>query len=236
MKIIKKIKNQYHKVLRYHRKYEVTRLYKIKKDCDKLWYGNTYGGFFVHPNLLNKESIVYSFGIGEDISFDLDVIQKHNCQVYGFDPTPKSINWIHTQKTPENFHFQDYGINVTTGQVLFHLPKNTDYVSGSVLSHNNVSEHNTVEVQMKSIEAILQETGHMQIDVLKMDIEGSEYDVIESILNTDIKIGQILIEFHERFFEDGFQRTKRAIKLLESSGYILFGVSESREELSFILK
>jgi hypothetical protein len=80
------------------------------------------------------------------------------------------------------------------------------------------------------------ELGHQYIDVLKMDIEGSEYDVIASILNSNIKVGQLLVEFHHRFFNDGFQRNKSAIKLLQSKGYVLFAISESGEELSFILK
>ena len=34
--------------------------------CNYVWYGNTYGGFNVCPELINKNSIIYSFGIGED--------------------------------------------------------------------------------------------------------------------------------------------------------------------------
>jgi glycosyltransferase involved in cell wall biosynthesis len=45
----------------------------------KQWYGNNYGGFFICPEFLNSNSIVYSFGIGEDISFDQAVIYSHNC-------------------------------------------------------------------------------------------------------------------------------------------------------------
>lgn len=48
---------------------------KVQTRCKKIWYGNGYGGFYVNPDLLNSSSIVYSIGIGEDISFDLDVIK-----------------------------------------------------------------------------------------------------------------------------------------------------------------
>jgi hypothetical protein len=47
----------------------------------KKWYGNDYGGFFVAPAFINNHSIVYSFGIGEDVSFDESVIKHHNCKV-----------------------------------------------------------------------------------------------------------------------------------------------------------
>jgi hypothetical protein len=52
----------------------------------------------------------------------------------------------------------------------------------------------SIVVKMKSLADIMQFLGHKKIDVLKMDIEGLEYEIIESIVNSDIKIVQILIE------------------------------------------
>ena len=74
------------------------------------------------------------------------------------------------------------------------------------------------------------------IDVLKMDIEGSEYDVIEDILNSNISITQILVEFHDRLFENGYQKSIKVINALKLKGYEIFAVSESFEEVSFINK
>jgi len=45
----------------------------IERKGPKTWYGSPYGGFYVDPTLLDENSVVYSFGIGEDISFDLDI-------------------------------------------------------------------------------------------------------------------------------------------------------------------
>lgn len=198
------------------------------------WYGNTYGGFYVHPNVLNSKSIVYSFGIGEDISFDREIIKMHNCKVFGFDPTPKSIDWIKKEQLPSNFSFLEYGIDSRTDFVNFNLPINQDFVSGSTISHKNVDEKNMISVPMKSFSDITKELGHTHIDVLKMDIEGSEYHVIESILSSDVKIDQILIELHERFFEDGKLRNKRLLASFAAHGYKVFAVSDSLEEVSFI--
>jgi FkbM family methyltransferase len=203
----------------------------------KTWYGNKYGGFFVFQDLLNESSVVYSFGIGEDISFDESVINRHQCRVFGFDPTPKSIEWIkkHKQLSPR-FIFFDYGIGDKSGPVEFRLPKNPDHVSGSFVSQNNVSESNLIQVEMKSLNDIISELGHTQIDVLKMDIEGAEYQVLDSILNASIPINQLVVEFHDRFFEDGKLQTINAIKKLRDRGYEIFGISDSFQEVSFIKK
>jgi FkbM family methyltransferase len=198
------------------------------------WYGNVYGGFFVNPSLISSQSIVYSFGIGEDISFDRMMIEQHHCQLFAFDPTPKSIQWVKNQQLPQEFHFQEYGLATETGMAEFNLPANDQYVSGSLVSHQKVDATKKVSVPMKSFADIVNDLNHNQIDVLKMDIEGSEFDVLETILNSDVAINQLLIEFHERFFEDGRQRLKRALKLMKQHGYKVFGVSETYEEVSFI--
>lgn len=197
------------------------------------WYGNQYGGFYAIPELLNEYSIVYSMGIGEDISFDEAIIEQHGCKVFGFDPTPKSINWCRNTSLPQNFTFYDYGIANTTGRMRFYLPKIEHHVSGSIIDHNNVS-HQFVEVNMMSLRDIMKSLDHEKIDLLKMDIEGSEYEVIDDILKTDIQISQLAIEFHERFFKNGKEKTIRAIQNLKEKGYEISAVSNSFQEVSFV--
>jgi FkbM family methyltransferase len=204
--------------------------------CNKIWYGNNYGGFFVCPEFLNENSVVYSFGIGEDISFDEAIIKRHSCRVFGFDPTPKSIDWVKKQKLPVRFHFFEYGISNKTGSVDFYLPNNPEHVSGSATVQLNVNDKEKIIVKMKSLNDIVTELGHSHIDILKMDIEGTEYEVIEDILNSKISITQILIEFHDRFVENGMAKSMRAVKKFNDSGFEIFAISESFEEVSLINK
>ena len=206
----------------------------IEEKREKQWYGNGYGGFYVDPTLVPDQAIVYSFGIGEDISFDKAIISKHGCKVYGFDPTPKSINYVKNNETPEAFYFHPYGIGEKTEMVTFHLPKNKDHVSGSVYDHKLVDEHNSVEVLLKEFKEIVSELGHDHIDVLKMDIEGSEYVVMEGILKSGIPIKQILVETHERFFEDGKEKGKKFFKQLHDHGYRIFAISDTYQEISLV--
>jgi FkbM family methyltransferase len=204
--------------------------------CNYEFLGDSYGGFYVCPDLLNKNSIVYSFGIGENISFDKSIIEKYQCKVFGFDPTPKSIDWIHNQDLPDGFSFYEYGISEKTEVVNFYLPKNLDHVSGSVVKWSYLSPERCVQVQMKSLKDIVKELGHKNLDILKMDIEGSEYDVLNSIFDTDICINQILVEFHDRFFKNGKDKSINAVRHLKANGYEIFAVSETFDEVSFVRK
>jgi len=225
----------YRKILKIFRLY-FGNLKKLrpKLHVKKQWCGNQYGGFFITPNNLNENSVIYSFGIGEDISFDQELNSKFNCNIHMFDPTPKSIDWVKRQNLPINFKFYEYGLASETCLVDFFLPSNPNYVSGSMLIHKNVNIKSKVCVQMKSLTHICNELKHNHIDVLKMDIEGAEYDVIDSILSAGVRIDQILIEFHSRFFVNGVNKTNEAIDILEKNGYVTYAVSDSLEEISFI--
>ena len=215
---------------------EKTQHLKVIIKCSKSWYGNSYGGFYVNPELLNKDSIVYSFGIGNDISFDKKIMSKHGCKVYGFDPTPKSIAFIHSQKPNPLFVFYPFGISTKTGSEEFYLPKNKKGVSGSMAEHAYVDLYDKVTVEMKALSDIMQDLGHEHIDVLKIDIEGSEYDVVESILQLEVPIKQILIEFHDRFFDTEEYKSKNLVESLISKRYKIFAKSLSAEEISFIFE
>jgi hypothetical protein len=89
---------------------------------------------------------------------------------------------------------------------------------------------------MKSFRDIINQLGHKHIDILKIDIEGAEYDVIEDILNAKISINQILIEFHDRYVENGIMKTRQTVENLKNKGFIIFAVSDTYEEVSFIHK
>ncbi|WP_400075806.1 FkbM family methyltransferase [Winogradskyella sp. R77965] len=204
--------------------------------CKKKWHGNQYGGFYINPDIMNKDTIVYSFGIGEDISFDLSIIEHYGCKVFGFDPTPKSIKWIKDKTLPKEFSFNSYGIGNNNDEVDFFLPLNEDFVSGSIFNRRELDPKNRLKVQLKNIRTIAEELKHNHVNVLKMDIEGSEYEVIESLFEVDLNFEQILIEFHDRFFKDGVRRSKNAISFLNSKGYEIFAISDNFEEISFINK
>lgn len=201
------------------------------------WYGTSYGGFYVIPGLLRESSVIYSFGTGRDISFDTACIRKHGSVVHAFDPTPNSIEWIKSRKLPGSFHFHAYGISASgSGPAEFFLPANPRAISGSIVKHKEVDTTKSVKVLMKTFEDITRELNHTHIDVLKMDIEGAEYEVIDSILASPVTIDQILVEFHDRDFSLSEPRSKEAVKKLTEKDYLIFGRSSSYEEVSLIHK
>lgn len=80
----------------------------------------------------------------------------------------------------------------------------------------------------------MRELGHEAIDILKMDIEGAEYRVIDDMCHGGIWPTQVLVEFHHRFPGLGVRMTKAAIATLRGHGYEIFWGSDTGEEYGFI--
>ncbi|MGA9529284.1 MAG: FkbM family methyltransferase [Terriglobales bacterium] len=184
------------------------------------------------PSFLNRQSVVYSFGVGEDISFDRELIERWGVTVHAFDPTPRSIAWIGTQTLPGGFIFHPYGVAAEDGLRRFHAPRDPGLVSHTLLDRNASS--GAIEVPVQRLCTSMGELGHAAIDLLKMDIEGAEYEVVADLLACAADVRQLLIEFHHRWSEIGIDRTKAALRDLNAAGYRVFSVSASGEEYSFM--
>jgi FkbM family methyltransferase len=206
--------------------------YSIQVKCRKQHHGSRYGGWSVCPESIRSNSIVYSFGIGEDISFDLSLIEHFDVTVHAFDPTPRSISWVKSQQLPSQFKLFEYGIADYDGLARFFAPENPDHVSHTLVESNSVRL--AVELQVYKLKTIMSLLGHEKVNLLKMDIEGAEFGVVADLLASGIAVDQMLIEFHHRFKGIGPEKTKRAIERLNRSGYRIFHISPNGEEYSFV--
>ncbi len=201
--------------------------------CTKERFGSDYGGWDVATSHIDTHSIIYSFGIGEDATFDMALIDTFDVTIHAFDPTPRSIDWVKRQGFSDRFLMHEYGIAAFDGNVAFHPPENPDHVSHTLLNRPS-TKAKAISVPVKRLSTIMHELGHDRIDIFKMDIEGAEYDVIDDMWKSEILPQQILVEFHYRFPGVGIKKAKEAINRLRSMGYNLFSVSGSNEEFCFI--
>lgn len=192
-----------------------------------------YGDWSVAPEGLGKGSVVYSLGVGTDIALDLALIEHYGVEVHAFDPTQKSIAWVSSRQLPDAFHFHPHGVADYDGFAHFSPPVDPEMVSHTMLERPETADAALVG-QVYRLGTILQMLGHERIDLLKMDIEGAEYPVIEDLLTSGIEVHQLLVEFHHRFPNAGRPQTERAVALLQDAGYRIFSISPWGREYSFI--
>jgi hypothetical protein len=96
------------------------------------------------------------------------------------------------KSNPRNLRFYPIGLAAHTGVIEFSLPEDPGEGSYSLVREGREK----VSFECWNLSTIMHNNGDSHIDVLKMDIEGFEFDVIDQILTERIPIRQICVEFH----------------------------------------
>lgn len=195
--------------------------------CDDL--GTAYGHHAVLTSRLGPGSVVYSFGLGLDISFDLELIARSGARLWGFDPTPRSIAFVKAQALPPEFTLCEYGVAGHDGIVSFAAPDNPEHISHSVVARKGAT---MIDFPVKRLSTIMAALGHTRLDVLKLDVEGAEYDVLDEVLAQRMDIDQLLVEFHHQFATIPARRTADALQRMRAAGYRVFHVADNLREFS----
>ena len=209
--------------------------------------GTEYGGWDIPINAkLNEDSIVYYGGVGEDISFDLKLQDKYNCNIFLIDPTQRAIKHFEEVKNYYNnrsnflgniqpdyikhirdlnpdftkFTYINKGLHNKKDTLKFYKQTNPDYVSQSLVPNMFGQDYDEVEVD--TIKNIMQNYKHDKIDLLKLDIEGSEIDVLNQMLDDKIYPKYLCIEFDLLIKKkDPQQLTQKIVQRLQENNYII---------------
>ena len=149
---------------------ELRNLLRIKKinDCDFIRMGNTNDGGYIMLDWIYKNGIAYSFGINDDVSWDLSMATC-DYDVFMYDHTIPAL-------PQENIHFHFFreGIAGKTSQPT-NMPMDT--LENFIIRNQHMTNRNMI---------------------LKMDVEGAEWDVLDSV-STNImeQFDQVIIELHK---------------------------------------
>ncbi|GFN87945.1 methyltransferase-like protein 24 [Plakobranchus ocellatus] len=166
------------------------------------------------PYIVKSPCLVYSFGIAWDYSFD-DAMVAHGCEVHSFDP---SMNLKDHQRS-NNSYF--YAIGLASYNTNNFQPRRDIYVKKPQVW------------KVRTLSAIKKMLGHEErtIDVLKLDIEGYEWTVLENLMESGQldNVRQFSLEFH--LFRDfpakvdyvNFYKSYTALR--EDYGFLEYSVS-----------
>ena len=137
--------------------------------------------------------VVYSFGSDGNDIFEKGVLQAN--------PNCEIHVFDPTSKPVSDYNFHEYGL----------CAKGDSFQAGGKT------------YPCKSLEAIFKELNHPYVTILKMDVEGGEWDVFRDVSWGKLNVGQILVEFHD-------QRGERSLhtlihdyfEKLENAGFYMF--------------
>lgn len=166
------------------------------------------------------------------------MIAKYGTIHHGWDPTPTAEDFFNKKAPPAGFVFHKYGLGVKDGVTEVKLPVGHGD-SWTISEYTKPAQKNkVVPIEIRRMETLLKLGGHEEIAILKIDIEGAEFEVIRDwkAKKYSPPTHQILIEFHERYFKDTNRRWKSlvadAVEEMKSIGFAL--VHHKSHEYTFV--
>jgi FkbM family methyltransferase len=180
--------------------------------------GTAYGGWYCLPSGLAPGAVALCAGAGEDVSFDVLLNTRFKARVICVDPTPRAIDHVRALLDaaaravpmpieggpatyaldgldPARFEFLPVALWSADGSLRLYAPRDPGHVSHSATNLQGTREF--IEVPAARIETLLAPRGIAELALLKLDIEGAEYAVIDALLAGSLRPAQLLVEFDE---------------------------------------
>lgn len=128
---------------------------------------------------MGRECVIYSFGIQFESSFEEGFLERTGCEIWGYDYSVSEFGQqLKGAERKSRAHFTQAGIGGTTDE--------------------------SEDPPFYSIQDLMDMNGHDRVDVLKMDIEGAEFETMASLVKFfgrgEVPVGQFMVEIH---LEDG---------------------------------
>lgn len=206
------------------------RAFRVRSSVPRRWVGTSYGSWALPDAVLHPDAVCYLAGVGEDVSFDLALIDDCNCEVHAFDPVPESVRFAEGVEQP-NWHFHPYGLWSQDTTLRF-----ADHPIDGYVSRSATDMHGTgsgLELAVRSLPSVMAELGHDHIDLLKLSVEGSEYELIDAMLACGVPVRSVCVEFAQ---PASLERIRGGVHALTGAGYELvdFGIKPFNWKATFL--
>ncbi|MGI8511704.1 MAG: FkbM family methyltransferase [Solirubrobacteraceae bacterium] len=190
---------------------------------DLVTIGDTgYGGWTVPGALLGPDSVCYLAGVGEDITFDLGVIARFGATVDAFDPVPEaSVHVAQAARYEPRLRFHPVGLWSSDTTLHFSEPKVAGFVSRSATDMHGTG--GGLGLPVRSIRSLMGELGHDHIDLLKISVEGSEYEILDHVLEEGVDVRGLCVEYAQPASEP--EAPIRSVARLGKAGFDLVAAS-----------
>ncbi len=197
------------------------------------YLGTQYGGWVVDIDSIKDGDTIICGGAGEDISFEEALMRDRNIKIVEVDPTEKSHRFMEGKlKQHSNIELIKSAIEKDgVESITLYKNSNPDHVSESVFnSHQSVVNNGTsYEAPCVSIKTLREKYNP---SFIKIDIEGSEYNVIDELIG----VKQVCIEFHHHCIPSKTSKdTNEIVTKFINAGYQVID-NRNLHEITFLLK
>lgn len=150
---------------------------------------------------LGPDSIVFDLG-GFQGDWSSDIYSRYLCKIHLFEPMPSYADSIRKRfRLNDAISIHQFGLGNSDFDTQLSL--------GAESSSQFIKADNMIGVKIKNIKSFIDENRIERIHLMKINIEGGEYDLLEFMLDTDLVsiVDNLQIQFHH-FIPDAIQRMK----------------------------
>ena len=171
--------------------------------------------------------------LGANIGFYTLIASRivgENGKVFSFEPTPSTFQTLKKNIKENNFSniviAEDNAVSNVSGVAHFKVTEGSE-----MNSVTNSNDESTISVKKISLDKYFSNIDHNKIDLIKMDIEGQEYNALLGMkkINLNNKSLKIIFEFHRQALKNNNQSGEEIFNLLSSYGFKIFTVLERGE-------
>ncbi len=151
-------------------------------------------GHHFYPQIVNQNSLIVDLGANKG-DFSVEINHSFGCRCYALEASP-----ITFKRIPENPRILKFNLAVCgkNGPITLHISPNSEAntIVSEIKNGGEFAEAVTVDGTM--LEDFLANNEINAIDILKMDIEGAEIEVLDSMSDDALRnVRQITVEFHQ---------------------------------------
>lgn len=179
----------------------------------------------------NHSPVVIDVGCGSVAELSRYMVKNYGAKCYAVDPTRKHAQALLEIAKASDSHivYLPLAVSAQSGRMRFNESASNE--SGSLLAgHRNVlqDEIQSYEVEAVCLKELAARVGCSTIDLLKLDLEGAEYAILEQpTLEVLAPFKQIFVEFHDHcLVEKTREDTLACVRRMAGLGFRNFTLND----------
>ena len=172
------------------------------------------------PRGVDSNSVVLDLGANHG-SFSDKMQRYFGCFCHAIEASP--ILWRQLDETRQ-YNVYNYAVTDQNGMLEFNI--STEDMGSSILGITETNRVDTVDVEGIRLDSFLDKYGIERVDLLKIDIEGAEVGMFDSLSDEFIQqVPQITVEFHDFCNVTPESEVQRISQRLKKLGFCYFRMS-----------
>jgi FkbM family methyltransferase len=158
--------------------------------------GSQACGWVVPVDLIDSSWTCWCVGAGPDVTFDLALVERFGARVRSFDPFHVFREMAEGEAGDDpRYSFHEVAVAAADGPLMMYGRQ--DLEAGSVSAVNLYDARQSFERPGRTLASLKAELGDERVDLLKLDIEGSEYDVLAGADLRALGVRVLCVELHD---------------------------------------